>query len=121
MFKLEVLKGAHRIKGTRKSDGEMSKGITYKIGEVFESSVDLSKIEPNRFRRVSGGGPSDIEEDFDDLTKLNTPALMKLAKSLQIDLMGATKKKDMLDIIQAAMSSSQEVEEEEIDEEEVEE
>lgn len=94
------------------------------MGETFESEVDLSKREPNRFQRVGGAGPSDVEgvEDFDDLTKLNTPALMKLALGLEIDLMGATKKKEMLEIIQAALSKPSEEEasedEEETDEEE---
>ena len=118
-FKLTVLKGAHRSKRVVDETGRVIvKGRTYKIGETFESDVDLSKREPNRFQRVGGAGPSDVEglEDFDDLTKLNTPALMKLALGLGIDLMGATKKKDMLEVIQAALSKSEEVETEEQEE-----
>lgn len=124
VFKLTILKGAHRVKRTVDETGKVTrKGRTYKIGETFESEVDLSKVEPNRFQRVSGAGPSDVEgvEDFDDLTKLNTPALMKLALGLGIDLMGATKKKDMLEIIQAALSKTDEEETSEDEENEEEE
>lgn len=123
MFKIEVLKGAHRVKGELNEKGERMKGRTYKMGEVFESKIDLAKREPARYARVGGSGPSDIEEsvDIEDLAKANTSDLMKLAKSLNIDLGGATKKKDMIELIQLAMLPETEEEAEEESEEETEE